>query len=182
MFRFNGRQYEYFEHPYNRAAENMRTLEVPIIREVLRQTYAFDDILEIGNVLSHYGNTTWDILDLKEGPIKQDLMTWEPQIRYDLIVSISTVEHIGASPEDIISKIRSLLKLDGKAIITLPTGYNPKWDKSLLSGELDVRVVGCMELMQDRAWEECSLWNAIKKPYLADDFPWSKALVVLRCD
>ena len=183
MFRFNGNQYEYFKHQYNRASENMRTLEVPIINEYLRHRSAFDDILEIGNVLSHYGKTTWDIIDLNEGPIQRDLMTWEPQIRYDLIVSISTVEHINASPEDIIQKIRSLLTLDGKAIITLPTGYNPKWDKSLLSGELDAGVVGCMERVNDEnLWEECSLWDAVKKPYRQGSYTWSEAMVVLKCD
>ena len=182
MFRFNGRQYEYFKHTYNHASENMRTLEVPIITEYMSHHSAFDAILEIGNVLSHYGKTTWDIIDLNEGPIKQDLMTWEPQTQYDLIVSISTVEHIQASPEDIIGKIRSLLTLDGKAIITLPTGYNPAWDKSLLSGELDAWVVGCMERREDNSWIECSLWDAIKKSYRQGSYPWSEAMVVLRCD
>ena len=182
MFRFNSKQYEYFKHPYNNAAENMRTLEVPIIHEYLRHQSAFDYILEIGNVLSHYGKTTWDIIDLKEGPIKQDLMTWEPQTQYDLIVSISTVEHINASPEDIIQKIRSLLTLGGKAIITLPTGYNPEWDKSLLGGELNVIVVGCMERRDDNSWIECSLWDAVKKPYRQGSYTWSEAMVVLKCD
>jgi len=183
MFRFNGKQYEYFKHSYNNAAENMRTLEVPIITEYLRHRSAFDDILEIGNVLSHYGRTTWDIIDLKEGPIKRDLMIWEPEQLYDLIVSISTVEHIQASPEEVIQKIRSLLTSEGIAIITLPTGYNPKWDKSLLSGELTATVVGCMERIDvDGSWIECSLWDAVKKPYRQGSYPWSEAMVVLKCD
>ena len=182
MFSFNNKQYEYFEHPYNRAAENMRTLEVPIITEYMKHHSVLEDILEIGNVLSHYGMATLDIIDFKEGPILQDLMTWEPDKRYDLIVSISTVEHISAVPEDILHKISSLLAPGGEALITLPTGYNSKWDRGLLSGVLPATVVGCMERMDDNSWVECSLWEAVKKPYRTDSYSWSKAMVVLRCD
>jgi len=196
-FRFLGKQYEYFSHPYNRARDNMRTLEVPIIRRILYQQPVAARILEIGNVLSHYlplGSVpTWDVLDLQEGPIHKDLRTWEAKQRYDLIVSISTLEHIGFGKFDdtlgatdysaIILKIRSLLAKGGKAYITIPTGYNPILDKHLFYEALDVEVYGCMERVDDKGtWEECSLWDALKKPYRKDSSPWSKAMVVLLCD
>lgn len=55
-------------------------------------------MLEVGNVLSHYFPIHHDIVDKYEvcpGVINQDIADFLPQEKYDLILSISTVEHVG---------------------------------------------------------------------------------------
>lgn len=55
-------------------------------------------ILEVGNVLSHYFPVNHDIVDKYEkadGVINQDVIDFYPSKRYDLIISISTLEHVG---------------------------------------------------------------------------------------
>ena len=52
-FQFDGREYEYLYHPYNRTWKNERGVEIPIFRELLLN-HKGKRVLEVGNVLSHY--------------------------------------------------------------------------------------------------------------------------------
>ena len=55
-------------------------------------------MLEVGNVLSHYQRVCHDIVDkyeAREGVINEDVVSFDPGRRYALIVSISTLEHVG---------------------------------------------------------------------------------------
>lgn len=109
-------------------------------------------ILEVGNVLSHYENhlsetlgiiTSRRIVDKFEvevGVDNEDLMNLPSDKKYDAIVSLSTVEHIGQKgdpsggygeqeenrdlecPLKAIAKIYDLLASDGKALIIVPFG------------------------------------------------------------
>lgn len=145
FFFFQGKRFNYFCAAYNNTCENERIIEIPIVMEWVSK-YKDKDILEVGNVLSHYFNFAHDILDkyeLKEGVINQDVVEFHPNKRYDLIISISTLEHVGwdeipRNPKKIImavENIKSLCAPDGKIIVTLPLGYNPELDK-LLEGNL----------------------------------------------
>src|SRR3989344_2625515 len=96
-FPYRGRQWRYFFHPYNRTYSNERCVEIAIACSIITQE-ANKRILEVGNVLSHYAKCDWDILDKFETGdriINQDAADWQPQGKYDLIISISTLEHIG---------------------------------------------------------------------------------------
>ena len=75
-FSFERRRYEYLNHDYNHASENMRSVEVPIGLHFMSE---FDPAraLEVGNVLSHYGAVGWRSLDLRDGDIREDLMTYQ---------------------------------------------------------------------------------------------------------
>ena len=56
------------------------------------------NILEVGNVLSHYFRVHHDVIDKYEktnGVINIDAVDFDPPKRYDLIVTISTLEHVG---------------------------------------------------------------------------------------
>lgn len=52
-FAFRGDAHRYFYHRYNTTWRNERTVEIPIILEVLNKSKG-KSILEVGNVLSHY--------------------------------------------------------------------------------------------------------------------------------
>ena len=141
-FNFRGRNYLYFYHWYNTTWRNPRAVEVPVIMETVMSSKG-KRILEVGNVLSHYFHCQHDILDKYEkakGVINQDVVGFSPTEKYDLIVSISTFEHIGLDekprePRKILRAFRNLknrcLASGGQIIFTIPLGYNVEMDKLL---------------------------------------------------
>ena len=193
-FEFNGQDLAYFRHPYNRAGQNMRSVEVAIVRALVRGR-EWDRILEIGNVLGHYLDVGWPVLDAREkGPrvINADVMTWEPDDEFDLIVSISTLEHIGhgryagltfpdATPAAALARIRSWLAPGGQAVLTVPLGYNELLDLQLAARDMPVDEVRCMvRVSADNEWAECSLEEALaaERP---EGYRWSVAMAALYC-
>ena len=142
-FIFNGKTYYYFVHKYNTTWKNERAVEVPIIWDIVREHYRWGKrVLEVGNVLSHYFRIFHDVLDkyeIAEGVINQDVVDFKPTWKYDLIVSISTLEHVGwdeepKEPEKVLKAFENLkqcLNPGGKIIVTLPLGYNPELDELL---------------------------------------------------
>lgn len=143
-FFYDEKQIYYNRVPINNISE--RAIEVPIGLKFLEE-HNSKRVLEVGNVLQQYIQQpiygTWDILDKFEvypGVINIDLMEYNPEEKYDAIVSISTVEHIGQrkdpsgsyGEEDInrdretplkaIVQIYNLLKEGGHALITVPFG------------------------------------------------------------
>ena len=149
-FDFKSKKLYYNRIQYNNPSE--RAVEVPIGFDFLAANIEESArVLEVGNVLSCYENTlskeigiiSREIVDKFEkglGIDNQDLMELNPPDKYNLIVSISTVEHIGQevdptggygehtdsrdreAPLKAIVKIYDLLAVNGKALITVPFG------------------------------------------------------------
>jgi hypothetical protein len=106
--------------------------------------YETGEILEVGNVLSHYLKTGWTIVDKYEhgvGVVNDDIAGFQPQKRYKLIISISTLEHVGfdeilRDDGKILRTIENLkencLSQGGKIIFTLPFGVNSNLDDMIL--------------------------------------------------
>ena len=97
IFKFQGQFYTYFDHPYNTTLDNERSIEIPIISKFLSENKD-DNILEIGNVLSHYFNFEHDVVDKyekSEGVTNEDVVDFKSSKNYSLIISISTLEHVG---------------------------------------------------------------------------------------
>ena len=98
-------------------------------------------------MLSNYVHFQHDIVDKyekAEGVINQDVVDFQPaeneNDKYDLIVSISTIEHVGwdETPRDPKKIPRALENLTtkclaprGEIVVTLPLGYNTYLDKLL---------------------------------------------------
>lgn len=143
-FSYGEKQLYYNRVPINNASE--RAIEVPIGLNFLME-HNSKRVLEVGNVLQQYIQQpiygTWDILDKFElfpGVINIDLMEYNPAEKYDAIICISTVEHIGQrkdpsgtygeednerdkeAPLKAIVQIYNLLKEEGCALITVPFG------------------------------------------------------------
>ena len=92
-FMFQGEKLNYFYYPYNATWRNERIIEIPIIWKSARNFKG--KILEVGNVLSYYFPVNHDILDKYEkakGVINKDILDLDEDNKYDLIVSISTLE------------------------------------------------------------------------------------------
>jgi SAM-dependent methyltransferase len=193
-FTFDGQEYAYFAHPYNRAGENMRTVEVPIAYNWVRGR-EWDRILEVGHVLGHYGLGGWPVLDARErGPavITADLMRWQPAEPLDRIVSISTLEHVGhgryadltapgATPEAALARMRSWLAPGGEALFTVPLGYNPALDRAFRREALPVARVACMRRVSAaNEWAECTAGQALAARRPAG-YRWAVAMAALFC-
>ena len=115
------------------------------------------DVLEVGNVLQHYGDVldvpTRRIVDRYEtGPHVENLDVFDITGRYDTIITISTVEHVGWDPPEprtpgrsveAIEHLASLLtfRRDGDGwVLTddltfLPYGATTRWAESVFIGE-----------------------------------------------
>jgi hypothetical protein len=188
-FLYSGRKYRYFIHPYNQTWNNERCVEIPIIWNYLSQ-YDPTRILELGNVLSHYFQVFHDIIDLyEEKPttniINQDIVNFHSKKKYDLIICISTLEHIGwddkpcdpGKPLLSITKIRSLLSPDGLAIFTIPIGYNPNVDVLLYNKGIFTRVEYLARVSKDNEWMKTSQDQAHICKY-GYPFSWANAVAI----
>jgi SAM-dependent methyltransferase len=145
-FTFRGKSYRYFWHRYNATWRNERAVEIPIARGFLAGLPA-DKVLEIGNVLSHYGPVSHQVVDKYEqasGIRNEDVCDFKSDRKYDLILSISTLEHVGwdEEPRDeskvlrAFENLRSLLAPEGRLVVTIPLGYNPPLDNLIDEGRI----------------------------------------------
>ena len=165
LFRFQNKCYNYLYHLYNCTCLNERAVEVPIVWEIVRNNQG-RKILEVGNVLSHYFPVFHDILDKYdkgEEIINQDVVDFRPSQKYDLIVSISTLEHVGwdeepKDPEKIwlaIDRLKECLAPEGRMIVTLPLGYNLKMDQLLSEGKIQfTNQYFLKRVSNDNNWQE----------------------------
>ncbi|CAN5619955.1 hypothetical protein BH23THE1_BH23THE1_35960 [soil metagenome] len=142
-FEFQGKKYNYYHHHRGRTWKTERSVEIPIVWAMVTEFRKQNKrILEVGNVLSYRFNIDHEVLDKYEmvpGVINQDVVSYSPDKPYDLIVSISTMEHVGwdESPRDPskllrgIQNLTNMLSYGGKMIITLPLGQNSFLDELL---------------------------------------------------
>jgi SAM-dependent methyltransferase len=188
-FTFQGQSFPYFFHAYNMTWAGERCVEVPIAFHYL-EAAGGKNVLEVGNVLSHYREVTHDVLDKFEkgrSVINEDILTFAPQKKYDLILSISTFEHIGFDDESeepsgkkIIAAIeacRRLLSPSGRLIITVPPGYNPELDALISSGGLGVSAEFFLRRTGFSQWRECSKAEVLKCKYKSP-YPYANGIVV----
>lgn len=174
-FTFQGQTYTYYYHSYNTTWENERGIEIPIIQRLMQENNG-KRILEIGNVLQHYFPCSHDVIDLTErypGVINQDIANFRPYNKYDLIVSISTFEHIGfwekgpGHPEKLLQAIRNvqenILAPGGKFVVTVPLGQNQDMERYVTEGAIEFNSIYCMKQVDTKmnSWKE-SPWPEIR--------------------
>lgn len=187
-FYFHNYSYKYYYHWYNNTWENERSIEVPLILKFLKDNPR-KKVLEVGNVLSHYFPTNHNIIDKYErGPvvIDQDVIKFNPKNKYDLIISISTLEHIGwdeksSNPNKIlkaISNLKRILKQNGQIIFTLPIGYNSFVDKLITNQKILFSKLFYFEKFSKKNdWRETKNDKIINRRYNYP-FPGANAIVL----
>lgn len=183
-FEWDGKTLAYVDEAYNHTRLNMRRVEIAVARWSMAETLRAKPqarVLEVGNVLGHYEERDWPVVDLREtGCINRDVMQWKPKRRFDLVVSISTVEHVQAQPSAVIDRLRSFLASDGKALVTVPTGYKPALDAELAAGTLGADRYWAMCIVPGTyEWRECTVAEALLQDPRACSGRWSGGLVIL---
>ncbi len=179
-FQFQGRRYAYYRSRKTRF--NERAVELPIVK---RELYGCGrSILEVGNVFHKHwskGPPEWPVVDLYEKPyphvINEDITKFETSERYDLVVSVSTLEHVGFDYQEkrdptmcriAVERIKGLLEPGGRLIVTCGFGYNRNWDRMVVSGEIEFDRLDCMirvSSQEANQWVEAPLSEASEKKY-----------------
>lgn len=175
-FHFSGKNLPYLIHHYNSTWMNERTVEIPIIKDYINE-YKGMNILEVGNVLSHYFQVSHDVIDKYEvesdGIIIEDAVDFRTTKKYNLIVSISTLEHIGIDekPREPLKALRTIENLKrlmvskgGKIVVTFLLGSNPYLDKMLRNNSFT--KILCLKQSRNK-WIEID-WSYIhneRKPF-----------------
>jgi hypothetical protein len=182
-----GKTYGYFDTCKTWAGE--RAVEIPIVMEMVRK-YQGTNILEIGNVLSHHVQFEHDVLDkyeITKGVINEDVVDFTSEKKYDLIVSISTLEHVGWDEETrddmkipkAIENLKSLItSRGGTIIITLPLGYNSALDKLLKDGVIQFsKQFHLIRISKGNEWKEAS-WEEVQDTRYNSPFPFANGLLI----
>jgi hypothetical protein len=179
-FRFRGREYPYFFHPYNGTWKNERIVEMPI-SEAFLQGVPEHEILELGNVTWHYRpsrrHEVVDKYEKGEGVKNMDVIDIPGPARYRRITAISTIEHVGfdETPMDrakipqALEVLRGLLLPGGEALVTIPIGYNPLLDDDLREGAVKFDELAFLKAndsgfgWHEATAEEC--WGTVYRDY-----------------
>jgi len=196
LFVFQGRTYHYFYHRYNLTWTNERSVEVPIVLRIVND-HSGKEILEIGNVLSHYFPVKHDIVDKYEKAervIQEDVVDFKPAKSYDLIISISTLEHVGwdedpnmparilGEPSKILTALtvlKSSLAKKGLMVVTLPLGQNRELDRLLREDKVQFSRRQCMRrISKDNRWVEVDWTECVSAKY-GSPYPAANALIIL---
>jgi len=187
-FLMDGKTYHYFYHKYNHTWRNERTVEIPIVCDLIKK-YQGKAILEVGNVLSNYFSINHDVLDKYDngkGVIKEDVIDFKSSRKYDLIVSISTLEHVGWDEEikdsnkilNAIENLKSCLADMGILIITIPLGYNSYLDTLLKEKRIDFTKTYFMKrITSDNKWAETA-WEDVKDLKFSYDPVFANGLII----
>lgn len=171
-FEFAGQRYRYHAASYNGTYRNERTVELAIALPVLRR-YVGRRVLEVGNVTSHYVATRHRIVDKHEtapGVENLDVVEIQAPEPYDLILCISTLEHVGLDerrdepyvedpekPRVALEHLAGLLAPGGMLLVTFALGHNASLDARLHAGELRFDELRFLKrISRDNRWREAS--------------------------
>lgn len=187
-FRWNGKEYCYFYHWYNFTWRNERAIEIALFLEAVKNNRKLR-ILEVGNVLSHYVPISHDVVDKYEkanGVINEDIVSYKQKKPYDLIISISTIEHVGfdEAPLEPMKFVRvfihlqSLLTHSGKLMVSLPLGYNPYIDSFLAKNRSGLKIDFLKRISKENVWRQVD-WNSIKGILYNHPFPNANGIAIM---
>ncbi len=179
-FTLGGESYRLLRRRYGLTWVTERAVEVPVAARVVER-HRGERVLEVGNVLSHYTAVGHEVVDKYEpgpGVRNVDVLELPAEPAFDLIVSVSTLEHVGRDerprrPEraaQALEHLRRLLRPGGELFATVPAGYNPDLDAALVGGPYSLRA------MRRAPWREVDPAEALESPY---DFLTYRAGAVL---
>jgi len=191
-FVFNGTSYPYFWHPCNTTWKNERAVELALILPALAAaSQTGGKVLEVGNVLGLYGasgHVVVDKYDKSPGVRNDDIADFNPpEGGFDLIVSVSTLEHVGwneepRQPQKVWLALERLkttcLAPGGRLMVTIPLGFNPEVDRAVREGAaLFQEQFYLRRASAGNAWVQCDRRDVAGARY-AFPYPWANALLI----
>lgn len=187
-FTFNGNHYRYLYHRHNYTWCSEREVEIPIAMEVVKE-HSNKKVLEVGNVLNGYYKLEHDVLDkyeIAKNVINSDVVGFNNGKKYDLIVSISTIEHVGWDEPKrdrlkilkALDSLKVLLSKNGVILFTVPLGYNRYLDELLGKNKIKVSEAYFLKRVSaDNRWIEAS-WDEVKDSKYGKPFEAANAIMV----
>ncbi len=156
VFTLGDAQFAYRDSWHNWTWLNERAVEIPIAAAALAGVAA-PRAIEVGAVMTHYGAHGHRVVDKYENGVEIeqiDIFDLAPEPLYDLVLSVSTLEHVGWDEPnrdaELALRAAEHLKLmvapGGELLVTVPVGYHPRLDAAIRSGELqfdEVRALRC---------------------------------------
>ena len=164
---------------HNVTWANERCVELALARALMAGVRR-GRLLEVGHVTPHYFPGGHLVVDKYEpGSLRVDILDFESPARFDLILSVSTFEHISfdepgapATPWAIAANIRAaldrclgLLAPGGVLAITVPLGYNPALDAMIADDELGAHRATYFKRFPRRRWRQVSRAEAARCRY-----------------
>jgi len=190
-FTFEEGRFPYFRHRYNLTWLNERTVEIPLAYHAVSQ-FPAKRVLEIGHVLSHYftglEHSVVDKYEKSSDPrvLQSDAHDFKSDNTYDLIISLSTLEHVGwdETPldlEKVIATIRHLERLlapGGAFIFTVPAGYHPTLLQDLLSNKVErLHLFALQRISANNMWKQASA-SAHTRTKFGAPYPFANAIIL----
>ena len=192
IFKVNDTLYDLFYHRYNLTWTKERAVEIPYAIKEIESCKG--NVLEVGNVMSHYFNPTWSIVDkyeIADGVINEDINTYKPKNKFDLIIAISTFEHIGwdedGEPDPFTSSVKIMesfnnlknncLNKKGRIVISIPIGWNPAIDKLFLDNAFNFKRISYVARVGDREWVQTSKDKAMTCVY-GKPYPYANCIAI----
>lgn len=173
-FELDGERYPYLYAPYKRTWLTERCIEVPVVQRVVERQPG--RVLEVGNVLKHYApgleHTVVDKYERAPGVLNRDVLELDDLGPFDLVVTISTLEHVGWDEEprdpsravEAAQRLRALVAPGGRLVVTHPVGYNPPLDAALRDGAVPFEHAAALRRVPGtNAWREVApagVWDA----------------------
>jgi hypothetical protein len=173
-FEFQGNSYHYLFHAYCPTWKNERAAMIPIAWDIIqRYQHENKEVLEIGNMLSYVFKVNHDIIDkyeLTEGVINEDVVDFNPSKKYDLIISIMTLQWVGLkeSPRESTKVLRAIENLKrhlapgGEIVVIHGFGENKDMDNLIKRGTLRFDKCFFLKRVSKYEWSETT-WDDVKE-------------------
>ena len=172
-FQLAGTEFSYVDSWHNWTWLNERAVEVSIAQSALAAVEP-SRAVEIGAVLPHYGNDEHRVIDkyeVGEGIEQLDIFDLPAEPLYELVLCLSTLEHVGWDEPDrdaelaltACEHLKRLVAPGGELLVTVPVGYHPQLDAAIRSGELAFDQVLAM-----RCAYPSMIWNEVAPASVAD--------------
>ena len=184
-FVFRGHRYPYAAARYRLTWTNERAVELPLAIAELEARRG-GRVLEVGNVLRHYGRRGHSVVDKYErapGVVNLDVL--DVPGGYDLVFSVSTLEHVGwdetprepAKAAAAVRHLQSCLNPGGRLWLSIPLGYHRPMEEQIATGELDFTSLGCLVRTGPLAWQEI-VWEGPGSHAYGSPFRCANAVLI----
>lgn len=147
------------------------------------------DVLEVGNVMplaGVAGHTVVDKYEVGAGVLNEDIVDFAPGRQYRLVLSLSTLEHVGWDevPQEptkaalALKRISGLVTDDGALLVTIPVGWHRDLEHDFIARDSPFDTVTLLVRTSRRPrWQERPLSSLAEVSY-GSPFPCGNGILV----